>query len=239
MKKYFLHNGTENSGPFDLEELKAKRITKTTPVWHEGLEDWKTAGEIEELRSVLAVVPPPIKPITTVPPILKEERKPEHRTILGLSKSTFFAVFGILVLIVGTGIFNTYQENRSEELERKNHKTEAENRQFELQQKEIEEQKILLAEQEKAETQRMASERKQTISNRLLEIQKTLVDHHTNLEETKKKLDDATAFKLFRTTSERDEEISLLQNDIDYWQSEIEKLEKETNQLNLELEKIR
>ena len=28
MKKYYLHNGTESSGPFDIEELKAKNITK-------------------------------------------------------------------------------------------------------------------------------------------------------------------------------------------------------------------
>ena len=43
MKKYFLHTGTENSGPFDLDELKAKSITKTTPVWFEGMENWKYA----------------------------------------------------------------------------------------------------------------------------------------------------------------------------------------------------
>ena len=28
MKKYYLHNGTESSGPFDTEELKVKKITK-------------------------------------------------------------------------------------------------------------------------------------------------------------------------------------------------------------------
>lgn len=71
MKKYYLHNGSENIGPFDLDELKAKAITKNTQVWCEGMEDWKNAGEVDELRSVLTVVPPPIKSFTTPPPIQK------------------------------------------------------------------------------------------------------------------------------------------------------------------------
>jgi len=50
MKKYFLHNGTESSGPFNFEELIAKKITKKTPVWFEGMENWKYAGEIDERR---------------------------------------------------------------------------------------------------------------------------------------------------------------------------------------------
>lgn len=41
MKKYYLHNGTENIGPLDLDELKAKAITKNTQVWCDGMEDWK------------------------------------------------------------------------------------------------------------------------------------------------------------------------------------------------------
>ncbi|MDI1304062.1 MAG: DUF4339 domain-containing protein, partial [bacterium] len=69
MKKYYLHNGTENIGPFDLDELKAKAITKNTQVWYEGMEDWKNTGEVEELKSILSVVPPPITK--------KKEIKPE------------------------------------------------------------------------------------------------------------------------------------------------------------------
>ena len=69
MKKYYLHNGSENIGPFDLDELKAKAITKNTQVWYEGMEDWKNAEEVEELKSILLVVPPPITK--------KKEIKPE------------------------------------------------------------------------------------------------------------------------------------------------------------------
>jgi len=60
MNLYFLFNGAENIGPFDLDELKFRQITKDTPVWTEGMENWKNAGEIQELSDILSVVPPPI-----------------------------------------------------------------------------------------------------------------------------------------------------------------------------------
>lgn len=76
MKKYYLHNGTENIGPYDLEELKAKGIIKTTMVWYEGIEDWIEAGKVDELKNILAVVPPPISKKVeqkTVSPIVKKK----------------------------------------------------------------------------------------------------------------------------------------------------------------------
>jgi uncharacterized protein DUF4339 len=53
MKKYFLHDGTAQHGPFDLAELATKIITAQTMVWYEPLPEWKPAGEIEELRNLL------------------------------------------------------------------------------------------------------------------------------------------------------------------------------------------
>lgn len=75
MKTYYLHDGTESNGPFDLEELKSKNIKITTPVWCAGMLDWKTAGEVEELKSILATVPPPIKSFITFPSEDEEEKK--------------------------------------------------------------------------------------------------------------------------------------------------------------------
>lgn len=60
MRKYYLHNGKENIGPFDKEELRTQKITKTTPIWSEDMEDWKKAGEIDELKAILLTIPPPI-----------------------------------------------------------------------------------------------------------------------------------------------------------------------------------
>jgi hypothetical protein len=242
MKKYFLHDGTESSGPFDLEELKAKRITKNSPIWFEGMENWKTAGEIPELKTVFVVVPPPISNFNVVPPKLKSEKlekKVEREPmILGMPKKTFFIVLGGLVVLTIITILNTLEDNRSQELELQNHKTEVENHQYELQQKEINEQKILLEEQKKAEADRILKERKQTVTNRILEIQNLIPTNEENIEIAKNKLKDVSSFKFLRTAGERNEQISLLQKEISDYEIENSNLNKELEKLKLELEKL-
>lgn len=238
MKKYFLHINNETIGPFDLEELKARRITKKTPVWFEGMEHWKTAEEIPELTSLFLAIPPPISSFSPPTSTPKVEEIVEERKILGLSKNNFLIVSGILVLTIGTIVFNTIRENRSRELELKNHKTEVENYQYELQQKEMAEQKIQEVIQEKIEGERMVRDKKQSANNRLLEIEKKLVDYQNNLDETEKKLNDASGFKLLRTDEEKKEQMNQLQKNIDSIKSEMVKLKNESDQLKLELEKI-
>ena len=61
MKKYFLHNGTEQDGPFNIEELKEKKISRETSIWFEGLEEWTTAGKIEELNPIFSSIPTVLK----------------------------------------------------------------------------------------------------------------------------------------------------------------------------------
>lgn len=238
MKKYFLHNGTESSGPFDYEELKAKKITRETPVWHEGLENWKTAGEIQALETIFVAVPPPINPVKKYSTPITE-KKVTNKRILGLSKNTFIVLSAILVLSIFTIVFNTLQENRSDELEIKNHKTEVGNYQYEQQQKEIEDQKNQQELQEKIEAERISNQRKQTINNRLLEIETLLETNLNNLDDAQNKLEDAKGFKLLRTAGERNDQINALQNNIDLYTIEIDKLKKESSFLKLELEKIK
>ncbi|SHG15370.1 protein of unknown function [Flavobacterium fluvii] len=238
MKKYYLHNGTESSGPFDMEELKAKNITKTSPVWFEGMQHWKTAGEIPELTRLFIANPPPFTPVSIPEPTPKVEKKREERKILGLSKNSFFLVCGVLVLTTATIVFNNLQENRSRELRIKNHKTEVENYQLELKQKEIEDQKVQAVLQEKIEAERMVREKKQSDNNRLSEINKMLADYQNNLVVTEKKLQDASGFKLLRTAEEKKEQMDLLQKNIDSFRNEMSKLKNESDQLKLELEKI-
>ena len=238
MKKYYLHNGTESSGPFAIEELKAKNIVKASPVWFEGMLHWKTAGEIPELTSLFMVTPPPIAPFLFPPsqPIVEKIREP--RKILGLSKSSFFTALGFLLLVVATFAFNSYQETRNRELEEKNHKTEVENYQLEIQQKEADDEKIQAVIQEKIEAERAGAEKKQTNENRLLKIQQILAEYQTNLLENEKKLNEASGFKILRSPLQKKEQMDLLQKNLDSVKSEMEKLRMESDQLKLELEKI-
>ncbi len=61
MKKYFYSNGQEKEGPVTLEELKQKGIQPKTLIWHEGLDDWKEAEIIDELREIFELNPPPLE----------------------------------------------------------------------------------------------------------------------------------------------------------------------------------
>ncbi len=66
MKKYYIHNGSEQDGPFNISDLKSKGITPKTEVWYEGLSDWINADQIDELKELFSrMKPPPIKPKTT------------------------------------------------------------------------------------------------------------------------------------------------------------------------------
>jgi hypothetical protein len=238
MKKYYLHNGTESSGPFDIEELKAKKITKTSPVWFDGMLHWKTAGEIPELTSLFALTPPPIAPILFPPSQPKMEPNREPRKILGLSKSTFFMGCGALIVLVGVTVLNNMQENRSRELQLKNHKTEVENYQLELKQKQADEEKIQAVIQAQIDAQKADREKKQSDSTRLMEIDQTLMASQSRLDLAKKDLNSASGFKLLRTAADKKEQMSLLQNTIDSIKNEMSQLKKESEELKLEMEKI-
>ena len=57
MKKYFYSNEQGEQGPVTLEELKQKDITTKTLIWHEGLDDWKEAESIDELKEIFELGP--------------------------------------------------------------------------------------------------------------------------------------------------------------------------------------
>lgn len=57
MKSYYYTNGKTNFGPFTVEELKDKSLTKDTFVWADGYDNWQTAGTVPELRAVLVTLP--------------------------------------------------------------------------------------------------------------------------------------------------------------------------------------
>ncbi|MEN9909619.1 MAG: hypothetical protein RLZZ540_2768 [Bacteroidota bacterium] len=239
MKKYYLHNGIESSGPFDLSELQMKQITATTPVWFSGMPDWKTAGEIDELQTILKVIPPPLKFVPPTPEPQQEKKSEEiNPKIMGLKKNVFYLFSVLLSLIIGSFVLSILEENREAELEQKNNKTERENRQFQLQQKEIQEQKQRISEQETLETERLTTERKAAINTKLSENQIKQIEYQTRLEEAKNKLVKATDFQFFRTPEEKNREINAIQADITYYNNEILLLENERNQLALELEKM-
>ena len=50
--EFYYSDGVQSLGPFPLEQLKTKNITRNTLVWHTGMADWKPAGEVSELSAL-------------------------------------------------------------------------------------------------------------------------------------------------------------------------------------------
>jgi hypothetical protein len=239
MKTYYLHNGNDNEGPFDLEQLKSKKINTTTPVWSAGMKDWKRAGEMEDLKSVLASIPPPIKHFISTPSGAEDEKKGKNTKILDLTKKNYFLVAFVFLLIIGVLITDYLQANRETDFEQKNSLTEKNNQQYKLQQIEIQEQKNRIAEQENLEMERAAKEEKLAINKRISEIKNSISVNYDSLRKAKTELNDTSEFQFLRTTHQRIEDIYLAQNNIIYLKNEITTLEQELDLTYLKLEKIR
>ena len=117
MKKYFLHNGTEQDGPFNLSELKEKNLKKNTPIWYEGITDWVDAEKIEELKDYFKTeTPPPFKKEQkqTPPPIKNKvpQKKVTKKKISG-KKILLTIVIGSVIAFGGLFIYANIQANNS------------------------------------------------------------------------------------------------------------------------------
>lgn len=79
MTQYYFHDGQQEKGPFDIEQLKSQTLKNDTPIWYEGLENWTTVGEVDELKKIFVTKPTPpplIKPIPEVkatPPKIEQQ----------------------------------------------------------------------------------------------------------------------------------------------------------------------
>lgn len=52
MTKYFAFIDGNQQGPFDLYDLKSAGVRPSTYVWAKGMDDWKRADEVEEIRDL-------------------------------------------------------------------------------------------------------------------------------------------------------------------------------------------
>lgn len=107
MKHYYYTDNDQQLGPFTVEELKVKRLKKSTLVWTEGMQDWTSANEVEELQNFLISEPPPLPKKTTTPPTvetiqIKQRPTPATSTKYDLTydKEIDTTFFGIILLVV-------------------------------------------------------------------------------------------------------------------------------------------
>lgn len=121
MKKYYLHDGKEQQGPFDIEDLKAKSIKKDTSIWYEGLAEWTIADNVYELKDLfIKTTPPPftakpkIPPLAQKPPIHQTPNiptpTPKKKNTIGIILQSIGAIGAIIIVIL---IIGKITNNRS------------------------------------------------------------------------------------------------------------------------------
>ena len=104
---YVAVNG-QKTGPFIIDELATKQITKETLVWTEGLDNWTKADHIPLLKDLLRATPPPLPKNesqtnnnTPPPPISNIENKENFGYQIASKLDRFWAslVNGIIISI--------------------------------------------------------------------------------------------------------------------------------------------
>jgi hypothetical protein len=114
MKKYYLHNGADQQGPFDFDDLKEKNISRQTPIWYEGLDEWTTAEKIDELKSIFASVPPPFSTATPPPiskPVITEQQQTYYEPVKQKGKGGKYVLILGGLIALGGGLFIANQNS--------------------------------------------------------------------------------------------------------------------------------
>ncbi|RYY83625.1 MAG: DUF4339 domain-containing protein [Chitinophagaceae bacterium] len=125
MNTYYLHDGRQQTGPFTVSELKDHGIKNDTHVWAEGMDGWRKAGDIDELKFLFVVVPPPFPGAAPVPPPFEaaEPGAPFHdeeladqpvRTRRKRRLGLVFFISGIVLALAVFAIYQNAQKNAEE-----------------------------------------------------------------------------------------------------------------------------
>lgn len=141
MKKYYLHNGTEQKGPFDIDELKEQNLNKETHVWYDGLPEWIPAGQLDELKSAIKIVPPPFapkaptqQPMTTFhkpvtpPPVMEPKEATVKPAPKKKRKKPILRIVFVLLALTVLGLGGIYAFNEVNQQVEKQEKEDAKER---------------------------------------------------------------------------------------------------------------
>jgi len=128
MKEYYYSDGENQFGPFEIEELKEKKISKETLVWFEGLEEWVQASDIDELQILFKPSPPPLIKIskdetTSIQETLIDEinisKTPKRKKRKKIIIVSFIIILLAGIFILGLIFKNDIFDNKSEEKSKK------------------------------------------------------------------------------------------------------------------------
>jgi hypothetical protein len=233
MKIYYLHENNVNVGPFSIEELKDRKITSFTPIWCEGFDAWKTAGEIDALKSIVKELPSPAE----IGNNEKTIRKKINSGFLGFHKKNVIALLVVMIIILLSLIIMNYKSYKIIDIEKTNKEIQKENytKKIEEQQQKLEEQTKILTEKEQQEKERLNSSRRKADEETYKDILTAISNAYEDLEEAKEELENAKGYRLFRSAKKKQEQINEAEYEIEICIRKIELLKLEKRQMEINL----
>lgn len=113
MKHYYYAENDQQLGPFTLDELKTKRLKRSTLVWTDGMENWASANDIDDLKDILISEPPPLPKKKSVEPIVEiiqtkqsENHLNSKKYDLSYEKDIQITVVGVLLLVISIVLYS-------------------------------------------------------------------------------------------------------------------------------------
>jgi hypothetical protein len=223
MKKFYAFINEKQEGPLTIEELKTNKINRDTLIWFEGIEDWKSAKEIEELKVLFISSPPPInvKNENKIPPIpvIKTNLKANIPT----KKKSKIIVLSLIGILIGVSIavaFIKYNERVEKAIHEQNLK--------------LHEQNLKILEQEKIEFERMSKIQQEERENReavrqaeRAELEAVLEQNINELRLANLNLKEIQKFKLLRSEARKQQDIRNQLEFIASLESDIKRIESE------------
>jgi hypothetical protein len=118
MRKYFVHNGQQQAGPYTIEELRDKDLQPNIFIWFEGMDTWMQAGKIDELKHFFVSAPPAFTlttPAYPAPPQKKNISRPDAIPKEKKKKSPWFFIVPLIIVVaaIAFGLIN-YIKQKSE-----------------------------------------------------------------------------------------------------------------------------
>jgi len=122
MKKYYYSAGLDKFGPFTLDELKTKGISRETKIWFDELGDWKVAGSVPELKDLFKLMPPPVTSSMSNPDLLdhSSDGQPPKSWLIESILATLFCCmpFGVAGIIFSSKVESHFYAGRIAEANR-------------------------------------------------------------------------------------------------------------------------
>lgn len=94
MKEWYIENGQNPIGPLTLDDLKSIKLNREKLVWKEGMKEWVTAENIEELQFLFSKLPPKLPP----KPNYKVEGSNDSSKIINELRKKEIKAYGTLCL---------------------------------------------------------------------------------------------------------------------------------------------